>query len=276
MLNCRGFLLLGCEKLKNLFKYISYFFLGLTIILVTLPFLYVIKNGLGFIFTFPYPEEITYAFKISIKTALISSVFCMIFTLMVCYAMDNSSEKFKNFSNYIFSIPLGIPHIVSGIALISFFGQKGIGKFLLDNFSIDFVYTVSGIILAQFFVNLPYSIKTFNQTYEMVDKKLLFSARSLGLNEVQVFFYVIVPMLKKQIFSMWMINISRALGEFGAVMMLVGVTRMKTETLATSIFLNMSTGDFDVACGVSIILILVSMVTTFIFQRLMKKENIKC
>ena len=75
---------------------------------------------------------------------------------------------------------------------------------------------------------------------------------------------------------MWMINISRALGEFGAVMMLVGVTRMKTETLATSIFLNMSTGYFDVACGVSIILIMVSMITMFIFQRLMKKETKKC
>jgi len=262
--------------LKKTFRYISYFFLILTVIILTLPFIYVIKNGLSFIFTFPYPEEIKYAFKISIMTAFISSFICMIFTLMVCYSMENIPSKIKTICEYIFSLPLGVPHIVSGIALISFFGQKGIGKFLLDNFNIDFVYTVSGIALAQFFVNLPYSIKTFNQSYEMINKKLLFSARTLGLNEPQVFFHVLMPMLKTQIFSMWMINISRALGEFGAVMMLVGVTRMKTETLATSIFLNMSTGDFDVACGVSIILIMVSMITMFIFQRLMKKETKKC
>lgn len=68
-------------------------------------------------------------------------------------------------------------------------------------------------------------------------------------------------------------NWSRAIGEFGVVMMVVGVTRMKTETLATSVFLNMSIGDTDVAVGLALILILISVVTVTIFRFIEKEKE---
>lgn len=258
--------------MNKLFRILSIIITVLSILLMILPFSFVIKEGLSFVFDLPYSKEINFAFGLSMKSSIVSSILCMVCTLSIVHVM-NTSNKLKNTIEYIFSLPLGVPHLVSGIALITFFGRNNFGGFL-SKFGIDFVYTTSGVMLAQFFVNLPYCVKTYSTAYDLIDKKLLFCARSLGLSEWKVFLNVNLPMMKKQIFSIWMICWARALGEFGAVMMLVGVTRMKTETLATSIFLNMSTGDFDVAAGVSVILIGVSMITMYIFQKLVEKGDL--
>ncbi len=155
----------------------------------------------------------------------------------------NTNDKLKNTIEYIFSLPLGVPHLVSGIALLTFFGRNNFGGFL-SKFGIDFVYTSLGVILAQFFVNLPYCLKTYSTAYDLIDKKLLFCARSLGLSEWKVFLHVNLPMMKRQIFSIWMICWARALG------------------------------DFDVASGVSVILIGVSMITMYIFHKLVEKGDV--
>ncbi len=258
--------------MNKIFKVVSIIITILAVLLMILPFSYVIKEGIAFVFDIPYSKEINFAFGLSMRSSIISSLLCMVCTLSIVHVM-NLHKRLKNIVEYIFSLPLGVPHLVSGIALITFFGRNNFGGFL-SRFGIDFVYTTSGVMLAQFFVNLPYCVKTYSTAYDLIDKKLLFCARSLGLSEWKVFMYVNLPMMKRQIFSIWMICWARALGEFGAIMMLVGVTRMKTETLATSIFLNMSTGDFDIAAGVSVILIGVSMITMYIFQRLMGKGDV--
>ncbi len=251
------------------FKNICIWVLVGSLIFILFPYYFVIRRGLGFVLNLPYPPDILYAFKLSMWTSLLSSILAIASTLLLAMAIIDAPPKIKSIVDYLFSLPMGVPHLVSGIALLAFLGQKGFGKYL-SLVGLDFVYTTSGIVIAQLFVNLPYAVKTYMSTLELVDERLLFCAKSMGMSDFQVFLHVILPMLKRQIFCIWMILWARALGEFGAVMMLVGVTRMKTETLATSIFLNMSTGDFDVAYGVAVILILVSMITMLVFQKLMK------
>ena len=96
------------------------------------------------------------------------------------------------------------------------------------------------------------------------------------MTDFEVFWHIVLPLLKKQILCIWLICFSRALGEFGACMMLVGVTRMKTETLATSIFLNMTTGEFDVASGVCIMLMSISLAVMIISNVIFKRDtNVK-
>lgn len=114
---------------------------------------------------------------------------------------------------------------------------------------------------------------TMQSNFNRIDTKMIFTARSLGANEFQSFINVILPALKKEILALSLMNWSRAIGEFGVVMMVVGVTRMKTETLATSVFLNMSIGDTDVAVGLALILILISVVTVTIFRFIEKEKE---
>ena len=261
--------------MNKFFRLFSLIITVLSVILLTVPFLFVINEGLQSFLSFPYPKEIMYALKLSMKSSIFSSILCMIFALVIVWNVSKLNSKMKVILDYIFSFPLGLPHIISGIALISFFGAKNFGKFL-SPFGIDFVYTTSGVVLAQFFVNLPYTIKTFSALFETIDENLIFAGRNLGLTDFEVFLHIVLPLLKNQILCIWLICFSRALGEFGACMMLVGVTRMKTETLATSIFLNMTTGEFDVASGICIMLMSISLIVMIISNLIFKRDkNVK-
>jgi ABC transporter, permease protein len=113
------------------------------------------------------------------------------------------------------------------------------------------VYTPAGVVMAQFFVNLPYTVKNFSASFDILDQNYVFIGKNLGLSNVQIFFHIVLPNLKYQIGCIWIICFARVLGEFGACMMLAGITGMKTETLTTAIFLNMTTGDFEAAADCS-------------------------
>ena len=105
--------------------------------------------------------------------------------------------------------------------------------------------------MAQFFVNLPYTVKNFSALFDMLDHNYVFIGKNLSLSNVQIFFHIVLPSLKYQIVSIWIICFVQALGEFDVCMMPVGITGMKTEILATAIFLNMTTGVFEAAADCS-------------------------
>ncbi len=214
-------------------------------------------------------EEIIFAIKLSVKTSIISTLICILISIPASYAIYRSKPKYKGVIENIIYTPMSLPHLVSGIALLLFFGNRGMGKFLMENFNLDFVFTVKGIILAQVFVNLSFSIQIILNALEEVDKKTIFVSRTLGCNEFQSFIHIVVPSLKRGIMSSAVMSWSRALGEFGAVMMLAGTTRMKTEVLPTAIYLNMATGDLNLAIGTSTILIALSLISIVVFNALL-------
>ena len=185
----------------------------------------------------------------------------------------NIPQNIKGMIENIIYTPMSLPHLVSGVALLLLFGRNGIGDFLYNTFHIDFIFTVSGIVLAQVFINLSFSINITLTALKEIDHKMIFTARTLGCNEFQSFIYIILPTLKRNILSNIIMTWSRALGEFGAVMMVAGTTRMKTEVLPTSIFLNMSTGDLDLAIGTASILIILSLACMLIFNSLLSRPK---
>ncbi len=95
---------------------------------------------------------------------------------------------------------------------------------------------------------------------------MIFVAHTLGCNSWEAFRFIILPNLKTGIISATVMTWSRALGEFGAVAMIAGSTRMKTEIIPTSIYLNMSTGDIDIAIGIAVILIFISLTCLMLFE----------
>lgn len=259
--------------MNKFFKGICWFLFIFINGLLIFPFLSIVKLGWKYLTTFPFEIEIQKALILSLKASIMSSFLCTVITLLMCNVLLYAPNKVKRWSQYLFNVPMGIPHLVTGVALLLFFGQNGIGEFLNSNFNIDFIYQESGVYLAMFFINIPYSMVTMQSNFNRIDTKMIFTARSLGANEFQSFIHVILPALKKEILALSLMNWSRAIGEFGVVMMVVGVTRMKTETLATSVFLNMSTGDTDVAVGLALILILISVVTVTIFRFIEKEKD---
>ena len=94
------------------------------ILLLTAPFLFVVHEWLPFLFRMQYSEELKHALYLSLSSAFISSLLCLACTLLIIWTRYNAKKYIRKITDYIFLFPLGVPHLVSGIALITFFGAN--------------------------------------------------------------------------------------------------------------------------------------------------------
>lgn len=258
-------------KNKNSINILFNAFIALCIAILTgfiiLAISMVLTRGLPNLLTSLLIEEIRFAIKLSFYTSIISTLMCIVFSVPIAYGMVRLPFPGKKLVNTILEVPMALPPIVSGVALLILFGNSDFGRFLI-NAGLNFVFTVQGIILAQFFVNVPYMLRVLKAVIENIDPRIEFVARTLGCNRIQAICQVTLPLAKNGILAGVVITWARALGEFGAALMLAGATRLKTETLPVSLFLNMSTGDLELAMAAATILILISVISLFIFQYL--------
>jgi len=190
-------------------------------------------------------REIQFAIKLSFATSLVSTALCIIVAVPVAYGLSRLNFPGKRFAAIVLDVPIALPPIVSGVALLLLFGTTSFGKTLAD-WGLEVVFTPLGIVLAQFFVNIPYMIKVLQSTIDDIDPRMEFVARTLGCTRLQAFVKVTLPLARNGLVAGIVITWARGLGEFGAALMLAGATRLRTETLPVSLFLNMSVGSLSV------------------------------
>lgn len=229
------------------------------------------KEGLSLLPEAIRTKEVQFAIGLSLQTSVMSTIICLLLAGPVAHYLYRA--KYRQLLMPILYLPLALPHIVSGVALLLFFGYMGIGEWLETWLNLSFIFTKEGIVLAQVFVNLPFAIRLITMGLEGLNHKQLFVARTLGANKYQCFYHVTLPLLKPTLISVVVLTWSRALGEFGAVLMVAGSTRMKTEILPTSIMLNLSTGDLDLALSIAVILMVISLSCSFIFEYILKPNK---
>lgn len=244
----------------------------LTTSFIVAPLLMLIKEGISLLPEALQSTEVQFAIQLSLQTSLISTLICLLLAGPIAHFLYQS--RLRHFLMPILYLPLALPHIVSGVALLLFFGYMGIGEWLERWFNLSFIFTKEGIILAQVFVNLPFAIRLITMGLMNLNHKQIFVARTLGANRLQCFYYVTLPLLKTTLLSVIVLTWSRALGEFGAVLMVAGSTRMKTEILPTSIMLNLSTGDLDLALSIAVILMLISLSCSSLFEYFLKPKYV--
>ncbi|MBN2204748.1 MAG: molybdate ABC transporter permease subunit [Thermoleophilia bacterium] len=227
----------------------------------------VLARGLPNLWAGLSSPEIRFAIRLSLLTSLASTSLCVAIGVPVAYGMSRLHMRGKGIVTALLDIPLALPPIVAGVALLLLFGTTSAGQWLAD-MGLKLVFTVQGIVLAQFFVNIPYMLRVMRGTFDDVDPRLEFVARTLGCSRPQAFFRVTLPLAKNGLIAAAIITWARALGEFGAALMLAGATRLKTETLPVSLYLNMGVGDLELALAAASILILISLVSLFVFEAL--------
>lgn len=207
--------------------------------------------------------EMRAAIKLSLWTSVLSALVCLLLSVPAALALTRLPRRVKAVVEAVLYVPMALPHLIAGIALLLLYGRNGVGTWLYESFGVDFVFTKAGIVLAQIFINLPFSIKTIMQSLEEVDLKQIFVARTLGCSTLGSYWFVVVPQIRAGITTALVMNWSRGIGEFGAVMMLAGTTRLRTEVIPTSIYLNMAVGETGPALGLSTLLIGVTLMTIF-------------
>jgi len=220
-----------------------------------------------------HSDEVRFAICLSLKTALVSTCICLVIGIPAAYALVKTDMRGRNIMATIIELPLSVPNIMLGLSLLLMFSSVP-GKFLSAH-GLKVIFNVNGIVFAHILVNLPFVIRMIKTSFMEIDPRLEIVAGSLGADSMRTFFLITLPLARHAVIGAGVMAWSRALGEFGATLMLVGATRMKTETIPTSIYLNMATGDIGPAMACAMILLTISAVSLVITSILNRKKGDK-
>lgn len=201
--------------------------------------------------------EIRSAIRLSLWTSTLSSILCMALAIPCAYCITAGPFPGRRLCESILGLPLSLPYLVLGLCLLTTFSSPA-GKWL-KAIGLRVVFDPKGIVAAHLLVNLPFVIHLAVDAFRRLDPELCLTAQVLGADRFQAFRYITLPLCRPALLSAFLLAWSRGLGEFGATLMLVGVTRMKTETLPASIYLNISTGDNGLALAAALILLFFSL-----------------
>lgn len=158
-------------------------------------------------------------------------------------------------------VPLVLPPVVGGVALLLAFGRRGIvGRLLDDWFGVTLPFTTAGATVAAAFVAMPFLVVTAEAAFRTTDRRYEDAARTLGASRWTVFRRVTLPLTWPALASGAVLTWARALGEFGATITFAGNAPERTTTIPLQVFLLLESGDADGAIVLSLVLLAVSVV----------------
>lgn len=240
--------------------------LAMAVFIVILLILIVTRPSFEALSASIFSEEIQFAIYLSFVTSIVSTIICILIAVPAAYALARYDFFGKHVVNAILDVPLALPPLVAGLGLLLFFGTTGFGEALAD-IGLEFVFTPLGIISAQFFVNFPFMLRIMRSTFESISPRYEYVAKTLGCTDAQALWHVILPMSATGFFAGSVITWAKGIGEFGAALLLAGAIKWKTETLPIALFLNMSCGKLEMAISAATILIFISVISLYVFER---------
>ena len=215
--------------------------------------------------------EILFAIRLSLTTATISTVIAIIIAVPVAYAISRNRFWGKDIVDSLLDLPIVISPVALGAALLVFFNTPlGSG---IDDHIIKFVFNTPGIVLAQVTVISALAIRLLKSTFDGIDPRYEQVARTLGCSKPEAFVRVSLPLARDGLIAAMILTWARAVGEFGATVMLAGATAMKTETLPTAIFLSLASADIGKAVAVIFILIVIAVLALLVIRKIIGRRH---
>ncbi|TRV45676.1 MAG: molybdate ABC transporter permease subunit [Microcystis panniformis Mp_MB_F_20051200_S9] len=196
---------------------------------------------------------------ISLKTATIALIIIFFLGIAAAYWMLGYRGRWKSLIEGVFIAPLILPPTVLGFILLLLFGKNGPLGQLLDLFNFRIVFTWYAAIITATVVAFPLMFKTTLGAFEQVDASLLQVARTLGASEGKIFWRVLLPLSFPGVLAGLTLAFARALGEFGATLMLAGNIPGQTQTIPMAIFFAVEAGAMTEAWIWVFIIILISL-----------------
>ena len=173
---------------------------------------------------------------LTLKVASFATFFAMAAGMVLALFVAKYRFAGREWLDAVLTLPLVLPPTVLGYYIIVLVGRKGIiGKWLLSTFGINLMFTWQGAVIASTVVSFPLVYKAARSAFESVDHNLEKAARTLGLSEPEVFLRVSLPLAWRGILAGAMLAFARAMGEFGATLMVAGNLPGKTQTLSLAV-----------------------------------------
>lgn len=188
------------------------------------------------------------ALALSLKVAGLATAINLVAGVLVGYAMARLRFPGRALLDALLSLPMVLPPTVLGYYLLVLIGKRGwVGSWLQTHFQINLIFTWQGAVIAASLVAFPLIYKPARAAFEGVDQQLEQAARVLGISELALFFRVTLPLAWRGILAGLLLAFARALGEFGATLMVAGSIVGKTQTLSVAVYEAVQAGQDETA-----------------------------
>jgi molybdate transport system permease protein len=198
-------------------------------------------------------RELRFAFGLSVLTCTVAAGLALLVAVPAGYVMARwqpagSGRMVRQGLEVVFDVPIVLPPLVVGLSLLILFQAWPLRE-------AGVTYEVPAVVLAQFTVAAAFAVRAMRATFEQLDPRTEQVALTLGCSRWQAFRRVALPEARGGVVGAFTLAWARSLGEFGPVLVFAGATRMKTEVLATSVFLELNVGNLGGAVAVSLVMV---------------------
>jgi molybdate transport system permease protein len=217
------------------------------------------------------------AIRLSLQVAIVGVAGSLPFGIAIAWLLARRNFPGKSLVDGIVHIPLVVPPVVVGYALLVLLGRRGvIGAWLYENFDITLIFTWKGAAIASAVMGFPLLVRATRLSLEAVDRKLEAAARTLGASPLDVFANVTMPLALPGLLAGIVLAFARGLGEFGATIIFVGNIPGETRTIPIAIYTLTQDPEGDLAALrlsiISVILALIALMLSEILARRIDKR----
>jgi molybdate transport system permease protein len=210
----------------------------------------------------------------SLRMALASLLLILPIGLALAWWLARKNWPGKPLVETLVSLPLVLPPVITGLLLLQLFGRRGpVGSWLHNTFNCDVVFTWRAVVIALAAMSLPLFVRAARTAIEEVNVKFEQLARTLGADEWRVFFTITLPLAKRGVLAGTLLAFARALGEFGATIMVAGNIPGRTTTLPVAIYQAVENGEDTHAWTLAGVSAVIAFAAVFISEKLQRRRK---
>jgi molybdate transport system permease protein len=224
----------------------------------------------------PMLDQIWFPISITFRIAAISSFLVLCSGVFLAYIFARCDFRGKELAELLVTLPLILPPTVIGYFLVILVGKNGsIGQLIYSITGNGILFTWQAGVIAAYTVSLPLMVRTAQAAIETVDKELEYAAYVLGRTKFETALLTTLPLAKKGILAGLVLSFARAVGEFGATLMLAGNIPGKTNTMSISIYSAFQAGNNELANFLVLVLTLMSLLSIALTGKIISRGKLE-
>lgn len=214
-------------------------------------------------------ERTLFSVRLSLVTATLAAMLALLLAVPAAYALSRYRFRGRELVDTVLEFPIIVSPAALGAMLLIFFNNP-VGEWIQNNV-VRFVFAFAGIVLAQFVTVLGVAVRLLKTSFDEVPVELETVARTLGATPRHAWFTVTLPLARRGLIAAFILAWAKALGEFGATIMVAGTMAMRTETLPVAIYLRLASADIEGTVALILVLVSIGLVALYATRRLLGK-----
>jgi molybdate transport system permease protein len=210
---------------------------------------------------------------ISLNTTVPATIITFFLGIYTAHKVRQLNAGLAHILDVVLTLPLVLPPTVMGFLLLQLLGKHGLLGSALTLTGIQIIFTRSAAVIAAVVVSFPLMYRSAKAAFEQVDPNLIYAARTVKLSELQIFWKILLPIAMPGVASGAILAFARALGEFGATLMIAGNIPGKTQTMPIAIYMAIQSGDEEGAAVWAGLLLTLSFFLILAMNQFTKKGN---